>query len=75
MICERDPGQGPLGKLVASLNSLDKQRVDQPDFNLRLATHKEINVILEKDYPSLEWAALVLYNSFHFVRKVIYFLF
>lgn len=70
VICQRDPGQAPLGELVSSLNAWDKQRVDQPDYNHRLATHKQINAVLEKETPAPEWTALVLYNSFLFIRTV-----
>lgn len=69
-ICERDPSQGALGELVSSMNKWDRQRLEEPDYMHRLNTHKEINAILENGKPVYEWMALVLYNSFYFVRTV-----
>ena len=71
VIGQRDAPHADLGKLVSSLNAWDEKRVDQPDFDLRLLTHKEINrVLVQDENPSLEWIYLVLYNCFHYARTV-----
>lgn len=70
VICQRDSNLNILGELVSSLNAWDERRVDQPNYELRLATHKQINTILEEGDPSFEWSCLVLYNCFYFVRTV-----
>jgi hypothetical protein len=69
-MCLRESTIKELGDLVASLNAWDRHRVDQPDFMHRLNTHKKINAILENGTPTFEWTALVLYNSFYFIKKV-----
>ena len=73
MICQRDSNLDILGKLVSSMNAWDERRVDQPNYEIRLATHKEINSILADGTPSFEWTCFVLYNCFYFVRTVIEF--
>ena len=71
VIGQREALHASLGELVASLNAWDRKRIEEPDFDVRLKVHKEINSILSKGTPpSTDWVLLVLYNCFHFVRKV-----
>jgi len=71
VIGQREALHASLGELVSSLNAWDRKRIDEPDFDVRLKAHKEINAILSKGTPpSTDWVYLVLYNCFHFVRKV-----
>ena len=61
-MCAQDSSLKELGELVNSLNAWDRKRVDQPDFMHRLNTHRKANAILEKESPTFEWTAFVLYN-------------
>lgn len=71
IIGQREAACTPLGQLVSSMNAWDPKRVDQQDFDLRLSVHKEVNAVFNgEETPTVDWIYLVLYNCFHFIRKV-----
>ncbi|KDQ13943.1 hypothetical protein BOTBODRAFT_33064 [Botryobasidium botryosum FD-172 SS1] len=62
-----DPGLGPLSELMVSLNSYSAKRLDEPDFDRRLAAFTELNETTYKTLTVREWLP-VLYNMLHFIQ-------
>lgn len=56
--------------ILYELNSWDKRRLDQPDFDCRMKALKKINVLLDNNDVSVEFGAFVIYNCFHIFSNV-----
>lgn len=56
--------------ILYDLNSWDKRRLDQPDFDCRMNALKKINILLDNNNVSVEFGAFVIYNCFYIFNYV-----
>ncbi|KAG7189774.1 hypothetical protein KM043_017437 [Ampulex compressa] len=54
--------------LLISLNAWDSRWIDQPDFQKRIDSFKEINTMLEENIITLEFGVAIIYNCFYFLK-------
>lgn len=55
-------------KIVHGLNAWDRRWIEQPDYETRLATYKEIGEMAAAGQIDLNLGLLVIYHSFHFIK-------
>ncbi|TFK45123.1 armadillo-type protein [Crucibulum laeve] len=58
---------GQLAELLESMNAYSTKRIDEPDFDRRLAAFATLNETLYSSLPAPHWLP-VLYNALHFIQ-------
>ena len=66
-LADRDPELREITDLCASLNSFSAQKIDEPDFEKRLAAFNAINETKFKIFTPKQWRPLI-YNMLFYVR-------
>ncbi|XP_023930047.1 small subunit processome component 20 homolog [Lingula anatina] len=61
-ISERDESISIMANIVHKLNAWDARRVEEPDYMTRLDAYKEINHIIQKMEPCVQFLRMVIYN-------------
>lgn len=55
-------------EIVLGLNAWDRRWIEQPDYEKRLATYKEIGQLTAAEEIDLNLGLLVIYHSFYFIK-------
>ncbi|TGZ79617.1 hypothetical protein EX30DRAFT_321196 [Ascodesmis nigricans] len=67
VFAQRDEDLREVADLSIQLNAFSKKRLDEPDFDLRLAAYEKINEHLYKNFNAKQWLPL-LYNMFFYIK-------
>ncbi|XP_066264950.1 small subunit processome component 20 homolog [Branchiostoma lanceolatum] len=70
-VAERDPTVKEIATVIHDLNTWDRKRVEEPDYDTRLSAFKSVNQAM-KDWVALDttFALPVIHNCFHIVLRI-----
>lgn len=66
---EKNCGFKPTSDMIISLNAWDAKWVEQPDFEERFSTLKQIPILVEENSLALNLGILLIYNCYYIVTK------
>nr|XP_006819783.1 PREDICTED: small subunit processome component 20 homolog [Saccoglossus kowalevskii] len=71
LIGAADEKVAELCQLIVQLNKVDRRRLEEPDYTVRISAYTKISsTVTEMDYVDLNYIIPIMHNCFYFISKV-----